>query len=243
MLVYTLTSPTPAFVPPLTKPPITQVYTRRQHPPVSSPPPTASTSNPVLTDYLSIALCKGKRQCTHQISSFCSYDHLSSQSCSFIASLDSISLPHKVPEALAYPGWLSAMIEEMDVLTDNGTWDIVRLLGGKKVIDCRWVFTMKVNFDGSIARLKARLVAKGHAQTYGVDYSDTFSSVAKLTSIRLFISLATIHGWDLHQLDIKNDFLHGDLAKEVYMKQPFGFVAQGEISRVCRLYKSLYGLK
>ena len=85
------------------------------------------------------------------------------------------------------------MIEEMDALTDNDTWDLVHLPARKKFIDCRWVFTVKVNFNGSIARLKARLVAKGYAQ-YGVDYSDTFSPVAKLTSIRLFISLAATHG-------------------------------------------------
>ena len=76
-----------------------------------------------------------------------------------------------------------------------------------------------------------------------VHYSDTFSLVAKLTSIRLFISLAATHGWDLHQLDNKNVFLHGDLAENVYMEQPPGFVAQGEIGKVCRLRKSLYGLK
>ena len=116
----------------------------------------------------------------------------------FIAFLDFISLPNKVYEALAHPDWRSAMIEEMDVLTDNSTWDLVRLLAGKKVIGCRWVFTGKINPDGSIARLKARLVAKGYAQTYGVDYSDTFSPVTKLTSIRLFISLTATHGWDLH---------------------------------------------
>ena len=161
----------------------------------------------------------------------------------FIASLDSISLPNKAFEALAHPGWQSAMIEEMDTLTDNGTWDLVHLPAGKKVIGCQWVFTVKVNLDGSIARLKAHLVAKGYAQTYGVDYSDTFSPVAKLTSIQLFISLTATHGWDLHQLDIKNVFLYGDLTKEVYMEKPPEFVAQGEIGRVCRLRKSLYGLK
>ena len=75
-----------------------------------------------------------------------------------------------------------------------------------------------------------------------MDYSYTFSSAAKLTSILLFISLATTHGWDLHLLDIKNAFLHEDLA-EVYMKQPLGFFAQREIGRVCCLRKSLYGLK
>ena len=76
-----------------------------------------------------------------------------------------------------------------------------------------------------------------------MDYSDTFSPVAKMTSVRLFISLAATHIWDLHQLDIKNTFLHGDLQEEVYMEQPLRFVAQGEIRKVCRLLKSLYGLK
>ena len=94
------------------------------------------------------------------------------------------------------------------------------------------MFKVKVNLDGSITRPKAHLVAKGYAQTYGVDYSDTFSPVAKLTSIWLFISLATTYSWDLHQLDIKNAFLHGDLAEEVYMEQPLEFVAPGKIGRV-----------
>ena len=100
LLIYTLISPTPASIPPLTKPLITQVYARRLHPPVASPPPAASTSDPVLSDDLPIALHKGKRQCTHAVSSFCSYNHLSSHSCSFFASLDSISLPNKISEAL-----------------------------------------------------------------------------------------------------------------------------------------------
>ena len=86
-------------------------------------------------------------------------------------------------------------------------------------------------------------MAKGYAQTYGVDYSDTFSPIAKMTSIRLFISLAATHNWDLHQLDIKNAFFHGDLQEKVYMDQPLGFVAHGEIGKVCRFQKSLYGLK
>ena len=145
LLVYTLATLTPASMPPLTKPPITQVYTRRQHPLVTGPPPAASTSDPGISDDLLIPLRKGKHQCAHPISSFCSYGNLSSHSCSFIASLESIPLSNKVSEALAHPGWCSAMIEETDASTDNGTWDLVRLPVGKKVIGCRWVFTMKVN--------------------------------------------------------------------------------------------------
>ena len=129
LLVYTLVSPIsspivspePAFVPAQVKPPITQVSTRRQHPPISSPPPATSTSDPILSDDLPIALSKGKRQSAHPISSFCSYDHLSSRFCSFIVSFDSISLPNKVSKALTHPGWRSAMIKEMDALNDNNT--------------------------------------------------------------------------------------------------------------------------
>ena len=194
LLVYTLASPIvslePALVPAQAKLPITQVYTRRQHSPVSSPPPTASTSDPDLNDDLLIALYKDKHQCAHLISSFFSYDHLSTNSYSFIASLDSILLPNKISEALTHPGWCSAMIDEMDALTDNGTKDLVHLLAGKKTIGYRWVFTEKVNPDGSIARLKACFIAKEYAQTYGVDYYDTFSPVAMMTYVRLFISLA-----------------------------------------------------
>ena len=157
--------------------------------------------------------------------------------------MNSISLSNKVSEALTLLSWRSVIIEEMDALTDNGTWDLVRLPAGKKPIGCYWVFTVKVNPDGSIARLKAHLVAKGYAQTYGVDYFNTFSPIAKMTSIQFFISLAATYSWDLHQLDIKNVFLHGNLQDEVYMEQPPRFVAQGEIGRVCHLWKSLYGLK
>ena len=116
LLVYTITSPappapTPAPIP--VKPPITQVYSWHQNPPDSSLTPVASSSNPVQNDDLPITLRRGKRQYAHPISSFVSYNHLSSSSCSFIASPDLISLPHTVREALSHPDWHSAMVEEM----------------------------------------------------------------------------------------------------------------------------------
>ena len=88
---------------------------------------------------------------------------MSSSSFSFIASLDSISLSDSVREALSHPGWRSAMVDEMQALDDNSTWDLVPLPIGKMAIGCRWVFAVEFNLDGSVARLKACLVAKGYA--------------------------------------------------------------------------------
>ena len=78
---------------------------------------------------------------------------------------------------------------------------------------------------------------------YGFDYYDTFFPVAKIASVRLLLSMDVMQSWHLYQLDIKNVFLQGDLAEEVYMEQPLGFVALGEFGMVCRLRHSLYGLK
>ena len=135
------------------------------------------------------------------------------------------------------------MIDEMQALENNGTWELVPLPPGKTPVGCRWVYTVKVGPTGEVDRLKARLVAKGYTQVYGIDYCDTFSPVAKLTTVHLLLALAAIRHWPLHQLDIKNAFLHGDLEEDIYMEQPPGFVAQGEYDLVCKLRRSLYGLK
>ncbi|KAL0368250.1 UNVERIFIED_CONTAM: Retrovirus-related Pol polyprotein from transposon RE2 [Sesamum calycinum] len=98
--------------------------------------------------------------------------------------------------------------------------------------------------DGTLERYKARLVAKGFTQTYGVDYFETFSPVARLNSIRVLFSLAVNLNGTMYQMDIKNAFLYGDLNETVYMEQPSGYVAQGEKQRmVCKLKKAIYGLK
>jgi hypothetical protein len=103
---------------------------------------------------------------------------------------------------------------------------------------------VKYLVDGSVDQYKARLVAKGFTQVPSKNFGATFALVAKLTYVHLLVSLAASHLWPLHQLNIKNDFLHGDLLETIYMDTPLGFRAEGEyVGKVCHLRKSLYGLK
>jgi hypothetical protein len=138
--------------------------------------------------------------------------------------------------------WDSAMDEKMAALDANVTWELVALPKDKKTIGCKWVYKVKHNTDGFVSRYKARLVTKGYAQTYGIDYEETYSPVAKMTTVRAIIAMAA-KGWSLHQMDVKNVFLHGDLQEEMYMEQPPGYVDQTHPNLVCRLKKVLYGLK
>ena len=115
--------------------------------------------------------------------------------------------------------WREAMQAEMDALKKNGTWEICDLPSGKKPVGCKWVFTIKRKADSTIERHKARLVAKGYTQTYDVDYSETFSPVAKIDAIRVLFSVAANQGWPLHQFDVKNAFHHGELKEDVYMEK------------------------
>ena len=135
------------------------------------------------------------------------------------------------------------MDEEYQALIKNQTWHLVPPQPGRNLIDCKWVFKLKRKADGSIERYKARLVAKGFKQRYGIDYEDTFSPVVKSATVRLILSLAISKGWSLNQLDVQNAFLHGILEEDVYMRQPPGYVNPQLPRHVCKLDKSLYGLK
>ncbi|RVW29639.1 Retrovirus-related Pol polyprotein from transposon TNT 1-94 [Vitis vinifera] len=130
----------------------------------------------------------------------------------------------------------------MNALKKNGTWEVVDLPREKKVVGCKWVFTIKSKADGSVERYKARLVVKGFTQNYEIDYQETFAPVAKINSIRVLLSLAVNSNWPLHQLDVKNVFLNGDLEEEVFMSPPLGFEESFGVGKVCKLKKSLYGL-
>ena len=112
-----------------------------------------------------------------------------------------------------------------------------------KPIGSKWAFKKKLNAIGKVEKYKARLEAKGYSQVEGIDFGDTFSPIAKLTSIRFLLSLTTTFDLEVEQMDVKTTLLHWNLDEEIYMKQPEGFIVKGNKELACNLKKSLYGLK
>jgi len=154
------------------------------------PPPPAPTVEPDLP----VAICKGIRSTRNPSPHYTalSYHRLSQPFYACLSSISSVSIPKSVGDALAHPGWRQAMLDELSALQNSGIWELVSLPSGKSVVGCRWVFAIKVGSDGTIDRLKARFVAKGYTQIFGLDYGDTFSPMAKMASVRLFIAMATL---------------------------------------------------
>nr|CAN71214.1 hypothetical protein VITISV_039504 [Vitis vinifera] len=151
------------------------------------------------------------------MSNYVSNHRLSKSNKSFVNQLSTVAIPNSVQEVLADPRWKAK----------NETWELVECPPRKKPVGCSWIYTVKYKADGSIERFKARLVAKGYTQTYGIDYTETFAPVAKINTF-----------------DVKNAFLHGELCEKVYMDLPLGcMVLEKQCQKVCKLKKSLYGLK
>uniref|UniRef100_A0A2N9F1H2 Reverse transcriptase Ty1/copia-type domain-containing protein n=1 Tax=Fagus sylvatica TaxID=28930 RepID=A0A2N9F1H2_FAGSY len=151
--------------------------------------------------------------------------------------------PSCFTEASKSSEWRAAMNTEFTALLKNGTWNLVPPKSHTNVVGCKWVFRIKRNAGGSLARYKARLVAKGFHQQQGLDYGDTFSPVIKPITIRTVLSLAVDSNWNICQLDVTNALLHGFLSEDVYMIQPPRFVHSSFPNHVCHLRKALYGLK
>ncbi|CAM8903115.1 unnamed protein product [Rhodiola kirilowii] len=136
------------------------------------------------------------------------------------------------------------MQKEIIALEANDTWVLTELPEGKTLVDCKWVYKLKFKPDGTLERYKARFVASGFTQVEGLDYHDTFAPVAKMTTVRCLLAVAAAKQWPTYQLDVDNAFLHGSLDEEVYMKLPVGFYKKEKVvGQVCKLVKSLYGLK
>ena len=125
----------------------------------------------------------------------------------------------------------------------NDVWEIVPRLKDKSLVSSKWIFKTKHSVDGSIEKCKEIFVAQGFSQKEGIDYEETFAPIARYTSIRIVLALASNMKWKINQMDVKMKFLNGLFEEEVYIKQLQGFKINDQKTHVCRLKKALYGLK
>ncbi|KAJ9547435.1 hypothetical protein OSB04_019978 [Centaurea solstitialis] len=166
----------------------------------------------------------------------------------FLVSQDSGDLNEPTSYGEAVSGseseqWQEAMKAEMQSMYDNQVWELTDLPQHCRAVRRKWVFKKKTDVDGNVHTFKARLVAKGFTQTHGIDYDETFSPVAMLKSIRILMAIAAYFNYEIWQMDVKTAFLNGKLTEDVYMEQPEGFVDPKNPNKVCKLLKSIYGLK
>ncbi|GJV26604.1 ribonuclease H-like domain-containing protein [Tanacetum coccineum] len=145
-------------------------------------------------------------------------------------------LPKSYRDVFSDPNWQNAMRDEYHALIKNKTWTLVPRPPDTNIVRCMWLFRHKYLADGTLSRYKARLMANGSTQLEGVDVDETFSPVVKPGTIWTVLSLDASRHWPIHQLDVKNTFLHGDLSETVYMHQPSGFWDSGTDTAYLLLY-------
>ncbi|GJZ97477.1 retrotransposon protein, putative, ty1-copia subclass [Tanacetum coccineum] len=139
--------------------------------------------------------------------------------------------------------WIDAMNAEIQSMIDNMVWVLVDLPPNCKTVGSKWIFKKKTDMDGIVHTYKVRLIIKGYTQLYKVDYEETFSPVANTKAIRILISIAAFYDYEIWQMDVKTAFLNGYLDEDIYMVQPEGFVDPNHPRKVCKLQRSIYGLK
>lgn len=174
------------------------------------------------------------------LSYFLTYQKFSPSFTTFSTSISIVSEPNTYKQAVKHLSWCQAMNTELLALEQNHIWIITNLLPSKEAIECKYVYKTKFNANGSVEMLKARHVAKGFTQQKGIDYTETISPMAKLVTVRVLLSVATVQGWSLLQFDVNNAFLHNGLEEKIYMRKPPGYT-KGGLNQVCKLLKSLYG--
>ncbi|GJX89244.1 retrotransposon protein, putative, ty1-copia subclass [Tanacetum coccineum] len=160
--------------------------------------------------------------------------------------LGDLNEPPNYKAALSDPEfdkWLEAMNTEMQSMKDNQVWVLVDLPPNGRTVGSKWLFKKKTDMDGNVHTFKARLVAKGYTQTYGVDYGETFSPVADIRAIRILLAIAAFYDYEIWQMDVKTAFLNGHLREDVYIVQPDGFMDLKHPNKLCKLQRSIYGLK
>jgi hypothetical protein len=154
--------------------------------------------------------------------------------------------PANYEEAMMSPGfgkWLEAIKSELGSMSENQVWTLVDPPSDRKAVECKWILKKKTDTDGNVTVYKARLNAKGFWQVQGVDYDRTFSLVAMFKSIQILLEIATFHDYEIWQMDVNNAFLNGNIDEELYMMQPKDFVDHKDADKVCKLQRSIYGLK
>lgn len=196
-----------------------------------------------LADYVTTLLHQPFPSATpYPLDNYISSSRFSDNYQAYILAITSGNEPRNYNEAMLDDHWKGAVSDEIGSLENLGTWTVEDLPPGKKALGCKWVFRLKYKSDGTLERHKARLVVLGNNQTEGLDYTETFAPVAKMVTVRAFLQQVVSLDWEVHQMDVHNAFLHGDLDEEVYMQFPPRF-RTGDKTKVCRLRKSLYGLK
>ena len=155
------------------------------------------------------------------------------------------SIPDSYEEAMTSPQvseWKSAMQKEINSLCTNETWDVVELPEGERVVGARWVYTVKLDNHNNVVKYKARYVAKGYGQRCVIDYDQTFTPTARLSTIRVLLQMCVQYDLTiLHQMDVSSVYLNAHIDVDLYIEQPKGFEIRK--NKVCKLKKSLYGLK
>ncbi|KAK7245636.1 hypothetical protein RIF29_40484 [Crotalaria pallida] len=179
------------------------VYTRRPSSlPLPDPEPTSTPAPPDLRRSNRVSRPPDRYNPCHK---------------SYVADLTSMSIPSSYSQAVGHACWQRAMQEELHALQENQTWDIVQCPPDKEILGCKWVYSVKLHSDGTLDRYKARVVAFGNQEEYGINYEETYAPVAKMTTVRTIIAIAASQGWPLHQLDVKNAFLHETISWDVLL--------------------------
>jgi len=139
--------------------------------------------------------------------------------------------------------WYDAKKDEINSMQSSGVWNHVKLLNGTKAIGYKWVFKTKRDSLSNIERYKTRLITKGFTQKEAIDYIKTFVPVSKKDSLCIIFASVAHFDLELQQMNVKTIFLNGDLEEEVYMRQPEDFSSSSGEHLICKLKKSIYGLK
>ncbi|GJU52330.1 retrovirus-related pol polyprotein from transposon TNT 1-94 [Tanacetum coccineum] len=151
--------------------------------------------------------------------------------------------PRNVKEAMTDPAWIESMQEELLPFKRLNVWVLVSPPDNIKPLTLKWLFKNKHDEENTIIRNKTRLVVRGYRQEEGIDFEESFASIARMEAIRIFLAYVAHKSFTLFQMDVKTTFLHGTLKEDVYVCQPEGFIKVDHPSHVYKLKKALYGLK